>query len=132
MNLKTTQRPILEVSNLRIQRGDATILDGISWRVQRGEHWVILGANGSGKTSLLSALAAYLTPTDGEQISRRYDSCAGSPQPVHLHLTILHVARNVFYSPLTVMGKIESTPALQMNCAPDPRYTQDRAPPATA
>ena len=31
-----------------------------------GEHWVILGANGSGKTSLLSALTGYLTPTTGE------------------------------------------------------------------
>ena len=29
------------------------------------EHWVILGANGSGKTSLLSALTAYLTPSAG-------------------------------------------------------------------
>jgi iron complex transport system ATP-binding protein len=34
--------------------------------VQRGEHWVILGANGSGKTSLLSALTGYLMPTRGE------------------------------------------------------------------
>jgi iron complex transport system ATP-binding protein len=38
----------------------------VSWRVSRGEHWVILGANGSGKTSLLSALTGYLTPTAGE------------------------------------------------------------------
>src|SRR5690606_35551682 len=30
------------------------------------EHWVILGANGSGKTSLLSALTGYLMPTAGE------------------------------------------------------------------
>src|SRR5205823_8873609 len=29
------------------------------------QHWVILGANGSGKTSLLSALTGYLTPTSG-------------------------------------------------------------------
>jgi iron complex transport system ATP-binding protein len=42
------------------------ILDGVNWRVQRGEHWVILGANGSGKTSLLSALTGYLMPTAGE------------------------------------------------------------------
>ena len=28
--------------------------------------WVILGANGSGKTSLLSALTGYLTPTAGD------------------------------------------------------------------
>ena len=46
-------------------RGKEVILDGVSWRVERGEHWVILGANGSGKTSLLSALTAYLTPSAG-------------------------------------------------------------------
>ena len=33
--------------------------------MERGEHWVILGANGSGKTSLLSSLTGYLSPTGG-------------------------------------------------------------------
>ncbi len=59
-------KPILEISNLRIERGGVKILDGLSWRVARGQHWVILGANGSGKTSLLSALTGYLMPTGGE------------------------------------------------------------------
>ena len=58
--------PVLSVSNLRIERGGTVILDDVNWRVQRGEHWVILGANGSGKTSLLSALTGYLMPTSGE------------------------------------------------------------------
>lgn len=40
--------PILSVRNLRIERGDTVILDGISWRVERGQHWVILGANANG------------------------------------------------------------------------------------
>ncbi len=57
--------PILAVSDLTVRRGDALILDKISWQVARGEHWVILGANGSGKTSLLSALTGYLTPSAG-------------------------------------------------------------------
>jgi iron complex transport system ATP-binding protein len=59
-------KPILEISNLRVKRGDTAILDGVSWRVEHGQHWAILGANGSGKTSLLSALTGYLTPTAGE------------------------------------------------------------------
>src|SRR6185437_970958 len=59
-------RPILEISGLRIQRDRTVILDNISWRVDRRQHWVILGANGSGKTSLLSALTGYLMPTSGE------------------------------------------------------------------
>jgi iron complex transport system ATP-binding protein len=58
--------PVLEVSGLRIQRGNTVILEGINWRALPGEHWVILGANGSGKTSLLSALTGYLTPTAGQ------------------------------------------------------------------
>jgi iron complex transport system ATP-binding protein len=62
------QKPkvILEISNLRIERGNTAILNGVSWRVERGQHWVMLGANGSGKTSLLSALTGYLMPTAGE------------------------------------------------------------------
>ncbi|HEX4264250.1 MAG TPA: ABC transporter ATP-binding protein [Verrucomicrobiae bacterium] len=60
------KRPILEISGLRIQREQTVILDAISWRVEPGQHWVILGANGSGKTSLLSALTGYLMPTAGE------------------------------------------------------------------
>lgn len=64
--VKGPRRPVLEVSGLRVRRGGVEILRDVSWRVERGQHWVILGANGSGKTSLLSALTGYLTPTDGE------------------------------------------------------------------
>lgn len=59
-------RRILQISGLRIQREGITILDSISWRVERGQHWIILGANGSGKTSLLSALTGYFMPTAGQ------------------------------------------------------------------
>ena len=64
--MKVARRcPILDVRALSVRRGEQTILDQISWRIERGQHWVILGANGSGKTSLLSALTAYLTPSSG-------------------------------------------------------------------
>jgi iron complex transport system ATP-binding protein len=58
--------PILKVSGLTIRRGQVVILQNISWELLSGQHWVILGANGSGKTSLLCALTGYLTPTAGE------------------------------------------------------------------
>lgn len=65
--------PILEVKDLSVQR-EAGILHSISWRVLPGRHCVILGANGSGKTSLLGAITAYLTPTSGEirVLGKRY------------------------------------------------------------
>ena len=62
---RVSDDPVLSVAGLRVVRGGEVILDDVSWRVERGEHWVILGANGSGKTSLLSALTAYLTPSAG-------------------------------------------------------------------
>jgi iron complex transport system ATP-binding protein len=49
-----------------MHRSGIRILDAINWMVNVGEHWVILGANGSGKTSLLKALTGYMTPTGGE------------------------------------------------------------------
>jgi len=58
-------KTILEISGLKVRRGRVTILDDVDWRVDAGQHWVILGANGSGKTSLLSALTGYLMPTAG-------------------------------------------------------------------
>jgi iron complex transport system ATP-binding protein len=58
--------PVLEVSHLRVERGRTAILHDVSWRVLPGEHWAILGANGSGKTSLLKTLTGFLAPTAGE------------------------------------------------------------------
>ena len=66
--------PILAVTLLRIERGRSVILHDVSWRVERGQHWAILGPNGCGKTSLLKALTAYMTPTRGtiDLLGRRF------------------------------------------------------------
>lgn len=61
---KANVLPVIEVSDLVVER-DVSILRGIDWRVERGQHWVIVGANGSGKTSLLRALTGYFPPTAG-------------------------------------------------------------------
>jgi len=74
MSARASPSPVLEVSNLRVQRSGAVILDDLNWKIRHGDHWVILGANGSGKTSLLSALTGYLMPTAGAigVLNRRY------------------------------------------------------------
>jgi iron complex transport system ATP-binding protein len=56
---------VLDVDALSIRRGVVEILRDVDWRVRQGEHWAILGANGSGKTSLLSALTGYMSATSG-------------------------------------------------------------------
>lgn len=55
---------ILSVNNLTIER-DIKILDRVNWTIRRSENWVILGPNGSGKTSLLKSLVGYFPPTSG-------------------------------------------------------------------
>lgn len=64
--MSQTKQAILEVSHLCIERGDTQILNKVNWRIEPGQHWAILGANGSGKTSLLCALTGYFMPTAGE------------------------------------------------------------------
>jgi iron complex transport system ATP-binding protein len=56
---------VIELNALHVER-ESVILDRIDWCVRRGENWAILGANGSGKTSMLRVLTGYLPPTSGE------------------------------------------------------------------
>lgn len=75
--MKRPGNPVLDVSGLTVVRDGNVILDDVSWRIGPGEHWVMLGANGSGKTSLLAALTGYLMPTRGELSvwGKRYGAC---------------------------------------------------------
>ncbi len=56
--------PVLEVTDLTFRRG-RPILKGISWRVEAGQHWCILGPNGCGKTSLINLITGYDSATSG-------------------------------------------------------------------
>nr|WP_208027766.1 ATP-binding cassette domain-containing protein [Rhabdothermincola sediminis] len=51
---------------MSLVRGAQVILDGVDWVVQSGERWVVLGPNGSGKTSLLRIASLWLHPTSGQ------------------------------------------------------------------
>ena len=46
-------------------RDGVDILRDLTWQVHGGEHWAVLGPNGSGKTSLLSIVAGYEWPSLG-------------------------------------------------------------------
>jgi iron complex transport system ATP-binding protein len=72
--VKRSNSIVLNIASLSIHRSGTVILDRVDWQVNRGEHWIMLGANGSGKTSLLSALTGYLMPSAGtmEVLGRKY------------------------------------------------------------
>lgn len=67
---------ILDIKNLTFT-ASKQILKGIDWQVNDGERWVILGANGAGKTSLLSTICGFNYLTDGEMsvCGKKYSEC---------------------------------------------------------
>jgi molybdate transport system ATP-binding protein len=66
---------MIELKHVRVQRAEAPLLQDITWRIAAGEHWVVTGANGSGKTWLLDLLAGNVHATAGEVV---YDFVQGA------------------------------------------------------
>ena len=56
---------VLDLHVETFTRDGVAILRGIRWQIAPGEHWVVLGANGAGKSSLLSIVAGYEWPSRG-------------------------------------------------------------------
>jgi iron complex transport system ATP-binding protein len=59
------ESPVLRGAGVSLVLDGAKILDGIEWTVHGDERWVVLGANGAGKTSLLRIAALYQHPSSG-------------------------------------------------------------------
>lgn len=66
--LKTLKSALVERSLTRGLTGAETItaLEGIDFRVDRGQAFGLIGGNGSGKSTLLKMVAGILRPTEGE------------------------------------------------------------------
>jgi iron complex transport system ATP-binding protein len=59
-------RPCLELDGVRVWAPDGgDLLNGVTWRVEAGQHWALLGPNGAGKTTLLSLAGARRHPSAG-------------------------------------------------------------------
>ncbi len=55
----------LRFDRVDVIRGETPVLQHVSWQVSAGEHWAVLGPNGSGKTTMLQLASGYLHPTRG-------------------------------------------------------------------
>lgn len=59
------ERLAVALHGVTVRREGVPVLDGIDWQVRQGERWVVLGPNGSGKTTMLQVAGARLWPTSG-------------------------------------------------------------------
>ncbi|MCG6926514.1 MAG: ABC transporter ATP-binding protein [Acidobacteria bacterium] len=64
---------MIEVESLTKRYGRATAVDGVSFRVEKGEILGFLGPNGAGKTTTMRILTCYLPPTGGTARVGGYD-----------------------------------------------------------
>ncbi len=56
---------MIELQQVTVRLGERTILDGVDLTVQRGETMVILGASGSGKSTILRVIIGLVRPDAG-------------------------------------------------------------------
>ncbi|UOF92826.1 ABC transporter ATP-binding protein [Fodinisporobacter ferrooxydans] len=69
--MSTQEKPnapntVLEVKNLHKHFGGVKAVNGIDFVVKEGDVAVLIGPNGSGKTTAINLLSGIYTPTDGE------------------------------------------------------------------
>ena len=57
---------LIRVRDLEIRQGSGILVEHLNWEVKQGEHWVLFGLNGCGKTTLLSYLSAFLPAEEGQ------------------------------------------------------------------
>ena len=60
-----TSSATLELKDIHVRRDHTNVIGRISCKVEDDQHWVILGANGSSKTTLMRIMALYDHPTSG-------------------------------------------------------------------
>jgi iron complex transport system ATP-binding protein len=72
--------PALELRGVSYVANGKMILHSINWKVAPGEHWAILGPNGSGKTTVLKLACGYIWPNAGGEIYRRGKTLTHLPE----------------------------------------------------
>jgi ABC-2 type transport system ATP-binding protein len=65
--------PMVEVSDLRKHYGSVRAVDGVSFRVEAGEVFGLLGHNGAGKTTTIRMLTGRARPTTGRVAIAGFD-----------------------------------------------------------
>ena len=59
---------VLQVKNINHGFGDRAIFEDVSFRLLKGEHVGLIGANGEGKSTFMNIVTGHLMPDEGDVI----------------------------------------------------------------
>ncbi len=125
---------MLEIDGLTVERSGRRVLDGLDWRVARGEWVGLIGANGTGKSTLMGAVVGLVDTHAGQvrvgghdvatRTSAARDLCVVAIAPERLPdgltvrqmLELVHAARglpaNAFAASLALTERLGLSPWL--------------------
>jgi len=100
------QPAVLEASNLTKQYEDGIVaLDHVSFRVQAGQVFAMLGGNGAGKTTTINLFLNLIEPSDGEA---RINGIVSHKEPLLAKQHVSFVSENVMlYGNFTAIQNLE-------------------------
>jgi ABC-2 type transport system ATP-binding protein len=96
---------MIEVQNLPKKYGELTAVRNLSFKVEEGKIWGLLGPNAAGKTTTMRILTGYLPATDGRAFVAGFDVFE---QPDEVKKVIGYLPEIVpLYPEMTVSGYLE-------------------------
>jgi len=97
---------MLELKNLTKKFGEVTAVDNLTFSIEKGEIFGLLGENGAGKTTTLRMLATMLKPTSGTAVFSGMDIMK-DPEGVRSKVGILFGGESGLYDRLSVAENIQ-------------------------
>jgi molybdate transport system ATP-binding protein len=82
------RQPWITLADVSARRGDRLVFKKTNWRIREGEYWAVIGAMGSGKTTLAQMLTSSLPLVHGKILYHFLDDPEGIPSPHE----IIHVS----------------------------------------
>lgn len=101
---------IIRINGLRKSFGDIKAVDGLSFRVERGELFAFLGVNGAGKSTTISMICGQLKRDGGDISVCGYD-IDRDPEPIKRRIGVVF-QNSVLDRALTVKDNLKSRAAL--------------------
>jgi molybdate transport system ATP-binding protein len=113
--------PLIEIEEADVFLDRKKVLHHITWKLCRGQHWVVLGGNGVGKTTFLKLVASEIYPAVGGRVERfgltarntiwdlrRHIGCVSPLLQTHYReeLTAQEVVASGFFSSIGLMDRV--------------------------